>query len=220
MKKILFIIGIVLGSSVWAQDAAKLVIIEDMRKSTQSMQEKDPSVFIDQIHPYAYEFTNKEELLKTFKSQAIGTEDYKLNILPVNEDLIEVSNFMDGANGAKYAFVNVPVTMEMTFFKKFDEKYKKALTDKFAAQGITPEFLSDDTVRLTRKSFLVAITDARTKGEWKYLTYEKNSDLMKLAVDPEVLARADRFQSSAAPAKKEGEKKPAAATQKKMLRRN
>ncbi len=189
MKKILLILGVTLFTTLSAQDDNQQIIMNDVKESAALMQSKDPSIYIKQIHPAAYQYMDKEALLDSFMSQTEGTADYKLNILPGNEEEITVSEIFEGKKG-HYAIVSQPVNMEMTYFKKFDEKFKTALAESLLAQGMKPDFLGDDTLRLTKNAIIIAINDDKTGGEWKYLTYQPNSELLNVTVDADVLRKA------------------------------
>ena len=189
MKKILLVLGVTFFTAISAQDENQMIIMNDAKESAALMESKDPSIFIKQIHPAAFDFMVKETLINSFMTQTEGTADYKLNILPGSPEQITVSDIMEGKNG-HYAIVNHPVNMEMTFYKKFDEKYKAALTESFAAQGITPQFVSDDTLRLTKNSVVIAINDEKTEGEWRYLTYQPDSEMLNAIVDADILRKA------------------------------
>lgn len=206
MNKIFLLFGLLFFGAITAQNQDQEIILKDARESAVFLEEKDPSFYITKIHPGILKELGKEKIVESFKSLAEGTDQYKVNVMPGAPDQITVSEIIE-KNNSRYAFVIMPVEMEMTFFKKIDSKFKNDLIQSFAAQKITPNFKSDDTVFFSKNSMLIAVNNRETLGEWRYLNYDPDSDLVKKIVGKEIVDQATEILGkddlAPAPVKKE-----------------
>src|SRR5690606_32992400 len=93
------------------------------------------------------------------------------------------------------AFVNYPISMEMTFLNdSFEsEEEKMMLKNIMELQGMKIEFVNDYTITAQMQSMTIAINDEVTGNTWKYLNHEEDNQLSSRLISSEILSRANDY---------------------------
>lgn len=219
MKKIFFVFSFLLCTAVFGQNTERESILKDIKDIAAALEKKDAGMYFDKIHPAFFEGSGKKEHISKFEAAASGSSDYKMNVFPAESEKIEISEVMKSSNGTQYAFVQMPLKMEMTFFKKLDGPYKSNLIKTYADLGLQPEFLSENTMLVTKKSLMIALKDKATDGQWKYLNFEPESQLLSKVAGKEILLNAAEYSANVAGIKYSKEKKPSAAPVQKAVKK-
>lgn len=193
MKKILFLCFLMLSVLGFAQSAEQQKILSDSRTIIELYDKKDYNKILEMSHPALLQKFDKETLLSAFKMIFEGNDDFAITIDKVDKNAYQISD-IHTEGGTRYAFVDYPMAMTMTFKKQaFDEETKKRMISMMEVQGMKAKFLSDNTLAITKRALTVAVNDKSTNNEWKYVNHDPNSPMYTMIIPTEIIKKANTY---------------------------
>ena len=193
MRKILFILVLVLSNMLWSQKSDSEIINEDTKAFMTKFQNNDFDGILDMTHPAIFEKVDKKDLKALFQKMLEENEDFKMEIINQKDITFETSKvFVDGKT--KYAFITHPLNMKMTFKnQQFDESQKEMMLTMMAAQGLKAKFISENSLEINKQSMMIAMNDSATKNQWKYLNFDESNPMYASVVPAEIMKKAKSY---------------------------
>ena len=82
----------------------------------------------------------------------------------------------------------------MTFKnQKFDDSQKEMMVNMMEVQGMKTKFLNENSLEMSKQSMMIAMNDASTKNQWKYLNYDETNPLYVSVVPVEIMKKAKNY---------------------------
>lgn len=193
MKKYLFLFTLLFSLLVTAQSAEQQKILADSQAFMELYDKKDYNKILDMSHPALLEKFDRKMLLSAFKTIFEGNEDFSISIDKIDRKSYKISDvYADG--GTNYAFVDYPMAMTMVFKgKALDEETKKMMVNMMAVQGMEATFTGTNTLAIKKHAMMVALKDASTKNEWKYVNHDTSSPMYTMIVPTEIIKKANSY---------------------------
>ncbi|WP_415324386.1 hypothetical protein [Chryseobacterium sp. MMS23-Vi53] len=193
MKKILFIIVILISGFAVAQSADQKKILNDTGSFLEMFRKKDYEGIINMIHPVVVQKFNKQSLIGGYKAAMEGNEAYKVELKNSDENAIKVSDIFK-SNETQYAFATYPITTIVTFMnEKLDEPKQNAVKATLEGKGMKVKFINDNTMEMSKPSMVVALKDKSTGNEWKYLNYDESNMMLLFVVPDDAMKNAKQY---------------------------
>lgn len=79
MKKLLFVLFLVLVTPVFGQNATQKKLLEDVYSIAQYMEQKDYDKILDLTHPKVFEYVKRDQMKVFFSSLLEGDKELKLD---------------------------------------------------------------------------------------------------------------------------------------------
>lgn len=193
MKKQLLFLALMFSLVLTAQTAEQQKILAESQAFMELYDKKDYNKILEMSHPALLEKFDKQVLLSAFKTIFEGNEEFSIGIDKVAKDAYNISDiYTDGST--RYAFVDYPMSMSMVFKgKPLDEDTKKMMVSMMEAQGMKATFTDAQTVNIKKHAMMVAINDASTKNQWKYVNHDANSPMYTMIVPKEIIKKANSY---------------------------
>ena len=193
MKKILLAFLIFSFATLWSQKSDQSIIREDTSQFMTKFQNKDYDGILDMTHPAIFEKFDKETLKSLFQKMLEDNEEFQMEIIDTDKITFEISEVMK-TKDTKYAFVTHPMKMKMTFKnQKFDDSQKEMMVNMMEVQGMKTKFLNENFLEMSKQSMMIAMNDASTKNQWKYLNYDETNPLYVSVVPVEIMKKAKNY---------------------------
>lgn len=188
----LFFVGFSFAQS---QQEAKDKILADNKTILNAMDSKSYDVILDLTHPALYKIVDREMLKGAFKQIFEGNGELKIEILKNPNAQFTVSDIMKTKdNASEYAFVTYPISMKMTYLKNsFEPSQYATMEDIFKQQGMNAKFLSKNEMEVSKLSLSIAVKDASTNNQWKYVNYEPNNMMFASIIPEEIMNKAKEY---------------------------
>lgn len=193
MKKIFFIVLLLISGFVLAQSAEQRKILADTQSFLDLFQKKDYEGIINMTHPAVVEKFDKQTMIAGFKNVLEGNEAYKIELKNADKNAINVSDIFK-TKETEYAFATYPITMIVTFMnEKLDEAKQEAVKSVMKSKGMNPKFLNDNTLEMAKQSMVIALKDKSTGNQWKYLNYDESNMMLLFVVPVDAMAKAKEY---------------------------
>lgn len=195
MNKICFIFIFLISFAVTAQQKDKEQILKDSKSFLVALENKDYDHFLDLMYPTIFEFIDEKTFLELIKNVYEGNDGFKVEIIDSEKIKFNASEIFTDIPDTKYAFVNYPTKMKMTFINdSFEgEEEKKMMANMMEMQGMKIEFIDGKTMLLEMQSMTIAINDKATNNQWKYLNHDENNPYHAQFISPEFLRKAKDY---------------------------
>ena len=156
-------------------------------------QNKDYDGILEMTHPAIFEKFDKETMKGLFQKMLEDNEEFQIEIIDTDKLTFEVSE-VSKIRDTKYAFVTHPIKMKMTFKnQKFDDSQKEMMVNMMEVQGMKTKFLNENSLEMSKQSMMIAMNDASTKNQWKYLNYDETNPLYVSVVPVEIMKKAKSY---------------------------
>lgn len=180
-------------ATFWSQKSDQSVIKDDTSQFMIKFQKKDYDGILEMTHPAIFEKFDKKTLKGLFQKMLEDNEEFQIEIIDADKISFEVSE-VSKSKDTKYAFVTHPMKMKMTFKnQKFDDSQKEMMVNMMEVQGLKAKFLSENSLEMSKQSMMIAMNDASTKNQWKYLNYDETNPLYVSVVPVEIMKKAKSY---------------------------
>ncbi len=194
MKKIFLLFLLFLGFFAFSQDKDQKQIITDTEKIITAIGEKNYDGILDLTYPEIFNAGDREMIKPLFKNIFEGSEEVSMEFIPVAAKAETSEIYTSGKN--KYAFSSYPVRFRMAFKNTFSKEQQIMITDMMKSQQVETFFLDPNNAEISQKLIIIALNDDKTKGIWKYITYDENNTIFNALVAPEILEKAKSYKAS------------------------
>lgn len=177
------------------QQETKDKILADNKSILNAMDAKNYDAILDLTHPALYKIVDREMLKGAFKQIFEGNDELKIEIINNPSAKFSVSDIMKTKdNASEYAFVTYPISMKMTYLKNsFEPNQYATMEDIFKQQGMNAKFLSKNEMEVSKLSLSIAVKDASTNNQWKYVNYEPNNMMFASIIPEEIMNKAKEY---------------------------
>jgi len=173
----------------------KDIILQDTKTIVQATLDKDYDKILDLTHPEAFNVVSRDMMKTSFTSLLEGNEEMKIELLKTQDLVINVSDINKTSDNTSYAFAAYPLEMKMIMSGAgFEKDQQEMMKNIFAMQGFEAEFLSENTVKLKKRSVSVAIKNKQTENKWRYLNCDETNYLYNSLIPEEIRTKAKEFQ--------------------------
>ena len=191
----LFFLFFVSFTFAQSQQETKDKILADNKSILDAMDAKNYDAILDLTHPALYKIVDREMLKGAFKQIFEGNDELNIEILKSPNAQFTVSDIMKTKdNASEYAFVTYPISMKMTYLKNsFEPSQYATMEDIFKQQGMNAKFLSKNEMEVSKLSLSIAVKDASTNNQWKYVNYEPNNMMFASIIPEEIMNKAKEY---------------------------
>lgn len=194
MKKLLFVLFLVLVTPVFGQNATQKKLLEDVYSIAQYMEQKDYDKILDLTHPKVFEYVKRDQMKVFFSSLLEGDKELKIRLNKVEKKDFEVSEIFQTQEGAEYAFVTHPTDMDMVLVnKKIGEEEKQMYIMVFEMKGMEAKFINDNTINIKKLGLSIAIKDDSTNNTWRYANHDEGNPLYVKILPVEIIKKAKDY---------------------------
>lgn len=196
MKNLLIILSLFVSSFSIAQNEEQKQIIYDTYSFVKLFEQKDYYKITELTYPKIVEQVGKETFINFLAKLNEGDEEHQIKILTPDIQSFEISDIFKTKEGEKYAFVNFPMNMEMTFLKEeFDNEKQDFILKMFELKGMKAHFLNSNKIPIKHTSLTIAINDIHTQHTWKYFNYDSDNPLIVKLFPLEVIKHAKTYKA-------------------------
>lgn len=193
----LFFLVFISISFAQSPQETKSKILADNKAILSAMDTKNYDAILDMTHPALFKLADREMMKAGFKQIFEGNTEMKVELLKDPTAQFTVSDIMKTSdNSAEYAFVTYPITMKLTYLSQaFEPNQYPMLAEIFKQKGMNAKFLSKNELEIKKMSLSIAMKDASTKNEWKYLNYDPDNMMFLSIVPEEIMNKAKEYNS-------------------------
>lgn len=193
MKKLFFILLILISGFALAQSADQKKILADTESFLELFKKKDYEGIVNMTHPSVLDKFDKNTMIQGFKSMLEGSEAYKIEIKNADKSAIKVSDIFR-SNKTQYAFATYPITMIITFMnERLDEAKQNFVLATMKGKGVNAKFINDNTLEMGKPSMVIALKDKSTGNQWKYLNYDESNTMLLFVVPNDAMKKAKEY---------------------------
>ena len=187
MKKIFVLTALVICSVGFSQT------LEKLKLDTQKMYEASYNMNYDEVtnftYPKVFDLVSKEKMLEMLE-QTFNNETMRVRLVTIDPEF--VYSEIQKIENKNIAIVNYNNAMRIIFEQKMTEEEGTKMIENFKSSGnyTVAKFEKDrNAVYLEGRATMIAVADASTKNEWKFLNYEKGQSQMADTVLGESLVK-------------------------------
>jgi len=185
MKRYLFLLLAFATQSAFAQD--QTTIQKDFQSIVQKTSQNKISEVLDMTYPRLFEVMPKAQM-QAMASAAMGGMGMKSIYEPVPLNLKMSKIEKVGAAQICLGAYDQSMRIEFSQPAMMDIMLKTPMQGKVVAK------VNDKTISIKGRDYLLAIKDAYTKGTWKYLRYDAESEALNSKVlSKAIIAKADQL---------------------------
>lgn len=174
MKKLIILFFVC--SSLLSYSQTKEILKSEVQKMYTATLTMNYDAIISYTYPKLFDLINEDEM-KTILQTTFDNETMTIRI--VNENPTFNYGELKKIEDKTVCLIDYQNAMRMTFTEKLNNEEAQEMRTSFLDTGEFHTVTFDNKTNsflIEGKSYIIAITDALTKGEWKFLNYSKNQN--------------------------------------------